>query len=31
MLRTSLAHCVMSFFFNAAVLAFTINIAASLL
>ena len=29
--RTSLAHCVLSFFFNAAVLAFTINIAASLL
>ncbi len=31
MRRTSLAHCVLSFFFNAAVLAFTINIAASLL
>jgi uncharacterized membrane protein len=31
MRRTSLAHCVLAFFFNAAVLAFTINIAASLL
>lgn len=31
MRRTSLAHCVLSFFFNVAVLAFTINIAASLL
>lgn len=31
MRRTSLVHCVLSFFFNAAVLALTINIAASLL
>ncbi len=31
MRRTGLAHCVLAFFFNAAVLALTINIAASLL
>jgi uncharacterized membrane protein len=30
MRRTALAHCVLAFFFNSAVLALTINIAAGL-